>query len=88
MIKPTMYNIWMIADKKITKSDANSIMNKLSERNFIKKSEVTKLTDELLSSYKLRIAIIPKSSTDSVLSDMKILLKSSDIEFVMNELSE
>ena len=59
--KPSIYNVWMIADKKTTQSDSYLIIKKLSDNNFIKISEIEKLSNELMSSLKLRVAVLPKN---------------------------
>jgi hypothetical protein len=88
MSKPSMYNLWMIADKKISQSEAFLIVKKLSDKNFIKISEIEKLTTELMNSFKLRIVVLPKNCVDSVLSDLKVLFNLSEVEFVLNEFYE
>ena len=88
MNKPSMYNVWMIADKKITQSDSYLIIKKLSDKNFVKISEIEKLTNELMSSFKLRISVLPKNCVDSILNDLKSWFNLSEVEFVLNEFCE
>lgn len=86
--KPSIYNVWMIADKKTTQSDSYLIIKKLSDNNFIKISEIEKLSNELMSSLKLRVAVLPKNCVDSILNDLKSWFNISEVEFVLNEFCE
>jgi hypothetical protein len=86
--KPSIYNVWMIADKKTTQSDSYLIIKKLSDNNFIKISEIEKLSTELMSSLKLRVAVLPKNCVDSILNDLKSWFNISEVEFVLNEFCE
>lgn len=87
MDKPLMYNIWMIVDKKLSREKVLIMFENLSKKNFIKKEDIEKTVNEVMTSYKFRIAILPKSSTDFFINDLKEALGSSDAEFVLNEFS-
>jgi hypothetical protein len=84
-IKPLMHNLWIIVDKKIDKANAKSIVEKLLKKNFLKAIDLEKSINELLSSFKLRIAILPRNCLDTVLLDLKSYLQSYEVEFVFNE---
>ena len=86
--KPMMYNVWIISNKKILLTESDQIVMKLYEKNFIRESEIESVTQELFNNHKLRIAILPKSVMVNFIDDVKNLLKSFDIDFVMNEFLE
>ncbi len=88
MRKPSLYNLWMVADPKITDFELVTAVSKLSENNFCKESDVEKISCELQKTKKSRIAILPRNCLDLIISDLRSVINNYEIEFVLNECVE